>query len=144
MANKEVVKVLGSTNEESNLARVSRGEYESFTPVEKATIAKYAIEVGVTKAISRLEHQYPGRKLKEPTVHLWVYKQELHFSRLRAGKSASPPPITKLENKKRGRPLLIGMELDNQVQSYVSKQREKGGCQFVNCAECSNRYRDEP
>ena len=40
---------------------------------------------------------------------------------------ASPPPITKLENKKRGRLLLIGMELDNQVQSYVSKLREKGG-----------------
>ena len=129
MANKEVVKVLGSTNEESNPAWASRGQYKSFTPVEKATIAKYAIEVGVTKAISKLQHQYPGRKLKEPTVRLWVtkYKQELHFSRLRAGKSASPPPITKLENKKRGRPLLIGMELDNQVQSYVSKLREKGG-----------------
>ena len=62
-------------------------------------------------------------------MRLWVtkYKQELHFNRLRAGKSASPQPITKLDNKKRGRPLLIGMELDNQVQSYVSKLREKGG-----------------
>ena len=57
MANKEVMKVLGSTNEESNLARANRGQYESFTPVEKATIAKYAIEIGVTKAISKLEHE---------------------------------------------------------------------------------------
>ena len=31
-------------------------------------------------------------------MRLWVtkYKQELHFSRLRAGKSASPPLITKV------------------------------------------------
>ena len=45
MANKEVMKVLGSTNKESNLAWASRGQYESFTPVEKATIAKYAMDL---------------------------------------------------------------------------------------------------
>ena len=34
MANKEVMKVLGSTNKESNPAQASHGQYESFTPVE--------------------------------------------------------------------------------------------------------------
>ena len=32
-----------------------RGQYESFSATEKATIAKYAMEIGITKAICKLE-----------------------------------------------------------------------------------------
>ena len=101
----------------------SRGKYESFSAVEKATIAKYALEVGVTRAINKLQPQFPGRTLKEPTVRSWVtkYKVELKASFKIA------PPVTKIEDKKRGRPLLLGAELDNLVQSYILELREKGG-----------------
>ena len=70
-ANKEVTEILNCKSKGESSRSCHRGQYETFTPVEKATIAKYALEVGVTKAIRKLELQFPERKLKEPTVRSW-------------------------------------------------------------------------
>ena len=70
-ANESVIKVLEGSQEVTSR---SRGQYEVFSPKEKAAIAKYAIEVGVTKAIRKLQKNYPGRPLKEGTIRSWVKK----------------------------------------------------------------------
>ena len=122
-ANKAVKRVLDaeSKDEAPRSGQVgSRGQYEVFSPTEKAVIAKYAIEVGVTKAIRKLEKNYPGRQLKESTVRSWVkkYKEEIWQTH------TSP---AKLDDKKRGKPLLLGKELDEQVKAYILALRDKGG-----------------
>ena len=95
-ANKEVSKVL---DVEKKSVSASRGKYESFSAVEKATIAKYALEVGVTRGINELQPQFPGRTLKEPTVWSWVTKYKVE---LKASFKIAGPPLTKIEDKKRG------------------------------------------
>ena len=42
-----------------------RGSYDSFTPEEKATIAKKAIENGVTKTVVKYNRELQDRTLKE-------------------------------------------------------------------------------
>ena len=98
--NKSVEPLLSASDKESG----SRGPYEYFTEEDKAVIAKRACEVGVTNAIRALDTRYPGKSLKESTVRTWMtkYKKEL-AERRKSGKSLD---ITRLENKKMGRPLL--------------------------------------
>ena len=108
------------------MASRNSGQYDSFTSIEKATIAKYALEVGVTKAIRKLECQFLERKLREPTVCSWVnkYKLELQSNQQRGDLDK---PVKQLDSKRRGRPLLLGSELDNLVQSYIVQLRDNGG-----------------
>ena len=58
------------------------------------------------------------------------YKQELHLKRLAAKSTGEDVcldvKVTKLDNKKRGRPLLLGEELDERVRSYVLALRDNG------------------
>lgn len=101
----------------------SRGPYEVFSPEEKALITKCAIDVSVTRAIRKLENKYPGRQLKESTIRTWMKKYKLKLRR----QSSHDVEVTKLVNDKRGRPLLLGKELDDQVKAYISALRNKGG-----------------
>ena len=121
-ANKAVKRVLDAkSKDEARSGQVgSHGQYEVFSPTEKAAIAKYAIEVGVMKAIRKLEKNYPGKQLKKSTIRSWVkkYKEEIRQTR------TSP---TKLDDKKRGKPLLLSKELDEQVKAYILALRYKGG-----------------
>ena len=106
-ANKAVKRVLDD-GERSCTQKRARGQYETFPAKEKATIARYASEIGVTKAIRKQEKQYSGSQLKESTVRAWAkkYKAELH-ERCKA-KTADGKPLDELEDKKRVRPLLLG------------------------------------
>ncbi len=99
--------------------------YNVFTAEEKATIAKRAAELGVTNTIRFFKKKFTDRKLKESTVRLWVkrYKQVL-ASRKKQGKENME--VAKLENMKRGRPLMLGEVLDRQVQMYIKTLRSKG------------------
>lgn len=89
-------------NEMSQSDKKKRGHYQSFTSKEKATIAKKAMEIGVTRALRHFENdpQYEGRPLKESTVRTWVsvYKNELQR---KAG------VINELPGHRRGHPLLL-------------------------------------
>ena len=118
VANKAVKRVLDESSS-SEASRPSHGQYETFSPTEKASIAKYAREVGVTKAIRKLEKNYPGRQLKESTVRTWVKRLNIE--------SHHESNVVKLDNKRRGRPLLLGKDLDEQVKSYIFALHDKGG-----------------
>lgn len=129
VANEAVKKVLEADDERCK----PRGQYNSFNS-SKATIAKCALEIGVTKAIRKLEKQFPGRTLKESSIRGWVskYKQEVNLKRLSSAKNVGGEDfcldveVKKLENKKRGRPLLLGEELDEQVKTYILALRNNG------------------
>ena len=96
-----------------------------FTEEGKATITKRAAELGVTNAIRYFKMKFTDRELKESTVRLWAnrYKKEL-ASRRKQGREDMT--VTKLESKKRGHPLMLGEELDKQVQMYIRTLGSKG------------------
>ena len=78
-ANKEVRAVLNASKPRKHL----RGSYDSFTPEEKAKIAKKAIENGVTKTVVKYNRELQHRTLKESTVRTWVseYRRQLELRR---------------------------------------------------------------
>ena len=113
-ANKEVQPLIKEENQVA--AKKTRSPYSVFTAGEKATIGKRAAEFGVTNTIHHFKKQFTDRELKESTVRLWAnhYKQELS-SRKKQGGDSEDMKVTRLENKKRGRPLMLDEELDKQV-----------------------------
>ena len=117
-ANKDVTKVLEEELDKKDATpKSARGDYEHFIPEEKARIGKRAAEHGVTGAIRYFSKVFPGRSLKESTVRTWKkkYLQEIS-ERKRAGEAVT---VEALENKKTGRPLMLGQDLDKQVQSCL-------------------------
>ena len=114
-ANKEVKRVINREGESK------RGKYCIFTPEEKARIGKRAAEYGVTATIRYFSKQFSDRSLSESSVRT-KYTQEITRKK-KAGEDVS---VKVLENKKRGRPLLLGCELDKQVQAYLTALRENG------------------
>ncbi len=65
-----------------------------------------------------------GIDLKESTVRTWKTK---YTEELRKRKPTEPLPIKVLPDRKQGRPLLLGDELDTAVQAYVESIRNLGG-----------------
>ena len=128
-ANEAVKKVIAvdAGEEEKGTARSShgqRGEYEHFTPKEKARIGKRASEHGVTATVRFFSKSFPGRPLKESSVRTWKKKYEVELAKnKKAGKEMVVPELV---DKKRGRPLLLGSELDKQVQAYLTTLRTNG------------------
>ena len=96
-----------------------------YTDEEKLKIGKRAAEMGVTSTLKFFEKDFADRPLKESTVRTWAtkYKKELALRR----KFGKKMEITKLESAPRGPPLLLGKEMDVQVQEYVKSLRENGG-----------------
>ena len=117
-ANEEVKKVISTNASEEDSACSSRhGAYEHFTPKEKARIGKRAAEHGVTATVRLFSKAFPVRPLKESSVRTWKkYKVELVKNK-KAGKDVA---VKELVDKKRGRPLLLGSELDKQMQVYLT------------------------
>ena len=65
-----------------------------------------------------------GVDLKESTIRTWKSKYE---EEQRKRKPTEPLPIKALPNRKQGRPLLLGEELDTAVKAYVENIRKLGG-----------------
>ena len=102
---------------------MKRGRYDFFSPENKAKVAKYASENGVTASLHHFKQTGEFNNLKESTVRGWVkqYRSEL---RPAAGESSTGTAcIKKLCEKKRGRPLLIGEDLERQVQGFIREVR---------------------
>ncbi len=76
LANKLVKPLLEKQDHQSGK---TCGQYESFTPEEKAKIAKSAIDFGVTRAIGT----FPNHKLEESSIRIWV-KNTMMNSSIRA------------------------------------------------------------
>ena len=118
------MKKITSSSENSESKKC--GPYsKSFSPQVKAEIGRYAAENGVASTLRRYVSKHPD--LKESTVRTWrnTYSQKLK-KRVRSGTEAGATSIQELPSKRRGRPHLLGEELDKQVQSYLIALRERG------------------
>ena len=102
---------------------VRAAHYMKFTPEQKAQVARYALESRNKRAIVKYSKQW-GVDLKESTVRTWKTK---YTEGLRKRKPTEPLPIKALPDRKQGRPLLLGDELDTAVQAYVESIRKLGG-----------------
>ena len=82
---------------------------------------------GTAAAIRAFKKEMPEVTLKESTVRTWrdSYQAELK-KRTRGQAGLDNTTIKQLPSKKRGRPMLLGDELDRQVQAYLLRLREAG------------------
>lgn len=101
-----------------------RGEYNSFSPQLRAAIGKYSSLHGSTRA-ARYYTRVLKRNVNESSVRsiMKAYREEFRQKRLRDEEDE----IQELPTKKRGRPLLLGEEIDKQVQLYIKKIRDRNG-----------------
>ena len=116
---KKVIAVDASEEEKGNAcsSHGQRRAYEHFTPKEKAHIGKRASEHSVTATVHFFSKSLPGRPLKESSVQTWK-KYEVELARNK--KAGKEMVVQELVDMKRGRPLLLGSELDKQVQAYLT------------------------
>ena len=101
-----------------------RGNYQFFSPKEKAELGKRAAKYGITSTIRyfvRIDHQ--ERSLSPST--LFVSKKH-YLKELAKRKHDEVPEVKELPPKKRGCPLLLGAELDARVQLYIKEKRKNG------------------
>lgn len=106
-----------------------RGSYVKLTGVQQAEISKYALVRGNKAAICHYSKRFCV-DIPTSSVSTWKAKYISELNRKRAIEDFEPSGeilIQSLPSKKRGRPLLLGSELDEQVKSYIKDVREKGG-----------------
>ena len=98
--------------------------FQRYTPDLRAKMAKYACQHGA-QAASNYYSVKLGKKVNKSTIHSIKLA---YLKRVKENKGdSSDDDITELPLKKRGRPLLLGKNLDKQVQLYLRKMRENGG-----------------
>ena len=124
-ANEKVGKILLSNSDcTSKMTDQKRGKYNSYTPKERAKIGEYAAVYGATNAarhfsgiFTRDVNESTARRLKSE------YLQQLREKR----KNGKDPVVTELVTKEKGRPLMLGIEMDKAVQEYISSLRVTSG-----------------
>ena len=122
-ANKEVTRVL---QEQQRLTTAKQqGRYNKYSPKERAEIGKYAVQHGISSTRTVFSRKL-GMKISNSTISCikTAYEQERARKRERHEKDADVPV---LPEKKRGRHVFLGEKLDEFVQKYVLKVRERGG-----------------
>lgn len=98
--------------------------FHRYTPDLRAKMAKYARQHGA-RAASNYYSRKLGKKISESTIHS-IKLAYLKRVKENVGDS-SDDDIAELPPKKRGRLLLLGKNIDKQVQLYLRKMRENGG-----------------
>ena len=109
-ANKEVEDILSKSKR--------KGPYRRYTPEERATIGKYAIDHGVNEAA----HKY---SINESTVR--SFKNAYLEVRARKRKAGDEMNVSELLAKKQGRPLIVGEKINTAIQECVLAIREGNG-----------------
>ena len=125
-ANKSIEQLL-----EPKLKGVRKTPYLVLTPAQRFAVGKRAAEHGVTATIRYYAKRFPDLALKETTVRRIknIYLSELKKGSLKAshsGESGDSEIVQQLPPKKKGRPLLIGEELDKQIRDYLQVLRKNG------------------
>ncbi len=119
-----------------------RGQYAKLTPEQKAEVGKRAAEHGIASTIRYYAKRFP---LKESSVRTW---RNLYTSELRKKRAERSDDMTvkNLQEKKRGRILLLVEELDKQIRAYLASMRECGAVVntaiAIACAEGIARSKD--
>ena len=114
--------ITSARQEEATKAK--RGPYQQLSNELKAKIGKHASENG-NSAAARHFSKVLGKELNPSTIRglKKVYLEEMSRKR----KAGEDMTITSLPAKRRGRPLLLGEELDQKVQQYLRAIRKSGG-----------------
>ena len=105
--------------------RAVRGTYLKLTEEQKAEITKYAVENGNCSAVRHFNKKF-DMLIKESSVRTWVEKYKFECEKKRKA-GEMDLSVKSLPSAKRGRPLLLGEELDKQVQGYIRALRDEGG-----------------
>ena len=104
-----------------------RGPYQGgISEGNKVKVAKYAAKLGVSACLRYFKRTGEFTDLKESTVRGWMnaYKKELSRT---AGSTDGRTSVDVLPSKRRGRPLLLGEELEEQVKASIQHVRSSGG-----------------
>ena len=123
--NKEVAKSASSQSDDGgDDVLKSRGEYIKITARDRATVGEYA-KNGNAAAIRHFKRNELFPNLKEATVRGWknAYCKELL---IQSSRKRGPVEIEELPQKCRGRPLLLGEELEDEVKSFIKVAHGKG------------------
>ena len=107
----------------NEVSQKKRGPYLHLTPAQRFKVGQRASEFGVTSTLRYYAKHFPELPLKEPSVRR--LKNEYQSS-LKGSLKGSDDGVKELPCKKTGRPLLLGDELDKQVQEYVKYMRNRG------------------
>ena len=127
-ADRAVAKALEAASKE-----VPRGKYNSYTDEQRAELGKYSLDNGPTTAAKHYSKVW-GVNINESTcrrlkVEYFDKLNEEIKERKKKGQAPETEPIVikKLPTKDRGRPLMLGQELDAAVQEYVESLRKVNG-----------------
>ena len=88
-------------------------------------MTKYACQHGARAASNHFSRKL-GKKVSQSTIHS-IKLAYLKTVKEMENRDASDDDIAELQPKKRGRPLLLGKNIDAQIQLYLRKIRESGG-----------------
>ena len=102
-----------------------------YSPKLRAEIGKYASTHGVQAASNHFSWKL-SKKIPKPTVRSIskAYMESLR-QKQKVGSSAE---VKTLPAKKRGRPLMLGKDIDKQLQLYLHPQgQESGGSNYSIC-----------
>ena len=112
------------------LKEVRKAPYQVLTPAQRFAVGKRVAEHGVTATIRYYAKRFPDLSLEETTVRRIknVYLSELKKGSFEASHSgeSGDSEVQQLPPKKKGRPLLLGEELDRQVRDYLQVLRKNG------------------
>ena len=100
-----------------------RGSYVLISQAEKAAVAKYASENGVTKAVQH----FKDKNVKASSVRDWMhlYKKVIK-EKCKVATTGEVVNIAELPEKRRGRPPALGYKLDQCLQNLICGMRSRG------------------
>ena len=116
-SNKEVTALIVESRDKKH------GPYVIVSLEHKARVGKYAADHGTTDAIRHFAKDFPN--LHESTVRGWktAYLKEVCVQ-VKAG--VDEVSVERLPEVPKGRPLLLGKQLDQQVREYLNALRDAG------------------
>ena len=117
-ANEAVRKVIDH-GASANVVSKKRKAYTAFPDETSANIGRYAAENGNAAALKKFRSDIPD--IGESTVRLFKKRYLEEVRKVPRGER-----VDKIMSRKRGRPLELGKELDNDVQKYVKALRKAG------------------
>ena len=85
-------------------------------------MGRRATEFGVTLSVRYFSKKYP---LKKSSICTW---REKYLCELAKKKRSGEEVTVTIVASKRGQPLLLGEELDKQIQTYLTVLRQNGKC----------------
>ena len=105
-----------------------RGPYVILTRVQQAEEARFAILHGNKAGICRYSKEY-STEIKDRSVNTRKSKYVEEFDCKRKGgvsEENEDVVVHSIPQKKRGRPLLLGHELDDRAKKYIKEARKVG------------------